>query len=559
MARVDRLGEGHRMVLQVASAIGRRFPLELVQAAADINGNLPRYLGDLESQELIFRQEGGGGGEYAFKHALTQEAIYDSLLGTRRADLHQRVAEAIEQSYGDRLVEWAEVLAHHWSRTPRADKAVRYLALAGEKSLRLYSVEEAHERFSRVADLLENQPDCADDRFLAHVLRAWARVHYYRKDYAGLIGLRRYLPRVEALGETRHLSLFLFWLGFAHLFPADADTARPLLERALAVGERLGDDECIGYACMGLTFLYELKPFGTSRNVVEEFASRGLTLGERLGDVYLTSKCLLGFFIHDLFDAKYDAAGEIARRTIAVGKDSGDPRATAMGLSELATVNIYDERFTEAVENADEALRLSPDPLDRVCARANKGLALAFSGKTLDGVALAREAIDDLRTSGARAVGTWFDVPFGVALVISGQLTAGVGWIEAAIGRAIEDGNQGLPASGHMVLGEIYLAMVRGEKKTPLPVILKNAGFIVRTLPFARRLARRHLQEAVRRAREADLPGVLARSLFDLGLLSTAGRRSAEARRHFEEALPLAEAHSMTLAAKIRAELTARR
>jgi len=183
----------------------------------------------------------------------------------------------------------------------------------------------------------------------------------------------------------------LFWLGFAHIFPADADTARPLLERALAVGEGLGDNECIGYACMGLTFLYELKPFGKPRSVVEEFASRGLTLGERLGDVYLRSKCLLGFFLHDLWDGKYDAAREVARRTIAVGRGAGDPRATAMGLSELATVNIYDERFTEAIENADDALRLSPDPLDRVVARANKGLALAFSGKIPDGVALARE------------------------------------------------------------------------------------------------------------------------------------------------------------------------
>lgn len=111
----------------------------------------------LEAQELIFRHGGDEREEYVFKHALIQEAV--------------------QRSYGDRLAEWAEVLAHHWTRTARADKAVRYLAMAGEKSLRVYSVEEAHERFRRVVELVEAHPGCADDRFLAAVLLAWCRVH----------------------------------------------------------------------------------------------------------------------------------------------------------------------------------------------------------------------------------------------------------------------------------------------------------------------------------------------------------------------------------------------
>ncbi len=289
MARVDRLPETARAVLQVASVIGRRFSREVLQTAAGVNGHLPDCLRELEAQELIFRERGPEDEQYVFKHALIQEAVYGSLLTTRRADLHAHVAEAIERSYGDRLAEWAEVLANHWGQTPRVDRTIQYLRLAGEKSLRVYAVEAAHRHFQGAAQLLEANPGCADDRFLADMVLAWARAYYYRKDFHGLIGLTRYLPRVEALGDQRRQSLLLFWLGFAHVTAAHYEAADSVCKKALALGEALGDEECIGYPCMGLAFLYEMKPFGEPRDVVVRFARRGLEIAERLNDVYLIS------------------------------------------------------------------------------------------------------------------------------------------------------------------------------------------------------------------------------------------------------------------------------
>ncbi len=447
--------------------------------------------------------------------------------------------------------EWDEALAHHWSQTRRVDKAVRYMGLAGEKSLRLYAVEEAHERFRRVVQLVEAHPGYADDRFLADVLLAWCRTYYYLKDVPNFIALSRYLPRVEALDDRRRLSLFLFWIGFAHVFPPFPDKARPLLERALSLGEALGDDECIGYACMGLTFLHLIKPEPTAR----ELALRGLACGERLGDVYLMSKCLLGLVNYDSFTGRYQRAREFALRGVDVGRRAGDPRATALGLGAMAIVNLSEERFTEAVENIEEALRISPDPLDRVAQRLIKGVALGLTGETAAGVAMAREGIRDLQAADAGEVAAWFEVPFGVALVLSGQLATGVRWIEETIPRAVKVGRVWRIAAAHLVLGEIYLEMALGEKKSPLPVLLKNAGFILKRLPFARRLARRHLRDAAHCARQADFPGVLARSLFDLGVLARRSKRFEEARRCFNDARVLADPHSATLTQRIREAL----
>jgi len=86
-------------------------------------------------------------GDYLFKHALVRDVLYDSILTPRRMRLHLNVASEIERRSANRLIEGAEVLAHHYSRTHRADKAFHYLALAGRKSLNSYSVEEAETIF----------------------------------------------------------------------------------------------------------------------------------------------------------------------------------------------------------------------------------------------------------------------------------------------------------------------------------------------------------------------------------------------------------------------------
>src|SRR5262249_56004398 len=99
---VDRLPEAPRHVLQVASVIGRRFPLGLLRAAVDAPDPPAGPLRALEEQELIFRVPDAGE-EYRFKHALVQDAIYETLLRPRREELHRRGGGALEQLYAHRL------------------------------------------------------------------------------------------------------------------------------------------------------------------------------------------------------------------------------------------------------------------------------------------------------------------------------------------------------------------------------------------------------------------------------------------------------------------------
>ena len=105
----------------------------------------------------------GKSDDYAFKHALVRDALYQSLLTEPRKSLHLKIAEEIERRSGNRLTEVAEVLAHHFSQTDQASKAFTYLSMAGSKSLSVYSLDEAAIHFTAALALLDKNPDCASD------------------------------------------------------------------------------------------------------------------------------------------------------------------------------------------------------------------------------------------------------------------------------------------------------------------------------------------------------------------------------------------------------------
>jgi tetratricopeptide (TPR) repeat protein len=543
VTQADQLPTDARTLIDLAAVAGRHVPLDLLGMASRVDGDLAHHLHALEAQGLLVRREPDGRGEeYCFKHVLFQEAVYGALPAARREALHERVAEGIERLYRDRLGEWADVLAYHYSQTPRADKAVRYLALAGEKNLRIYSLEEADQRFRQAVNLIESLPGSADDTVLADVLLGWVQVYFYRSNFKGLITLvERYRARVEGSGDARRLARLLFWLGWSHIHAARCEVAKPLLEQALALGEAAGDDESTGYASMGLMLAYWVAPGDQPGDLVDRFGERALAIAERLDDVLLTSLCLNGLALHKTTSSEYHEARRFSLRLLELGRAASSPRVLALGLCNLGLVNVYDERYEEALENAEEAFRIGPSPLHRLIALATKGMALVFMGRAQEGLEVLSAVRRDLVAGGYLVQLGRVDFAYGVALARTGQPAEGIRWIEDAIRRFSTWGNNTLPAFGHMFLGELYLRIVAGDAEVPLRTVFTRPELFLRTRLSAARTARRHLEEAIRSARELGMPGVLARSLLDMGLLCRARGRFEDARRHFEEARRVAE------------------
>jgi tetratricopeptide (TPR) repeat protein len=143
MARVDSLDEGLKQVLRVASVIGRSFLYRLLKAIAEAGPQLEDNLTELQASELIHEKQHRPELEYMFKHALAQEATYESILLARRRDLHARVARAIESLFAERLEEFYGLLAYHYAKAEIWDKAQEYLFKAGDQASRMAADAEA--------------------------------------------------------------------------------------------------------------------------------------------------------------------------------------------------------------------------------------------------------------------------------------------------------------------------------------------------------------------------------------------------------------------------------
>ena len=158
-ARIDRLQPVHKQLLQAATVIGTSVPFALLQSIAELSEEALRDgLAYLQSAEFVYETSLFPEPEYTFKHALTHEVAYTTLLHERRRALHARIMEATERLYGDRLAEHTERLAHHALRGEVWDKAVSYCYQAGAKAAAKSAHGEAVARFTEALAALERLP-----------------------------------------------------------------------------------------------------------------------------------------------------------------------------------------------------------------------------------------------------------------------------------------------------------------------------------------------------------------------------------------------------------------
>jgi tetratricopeptide (TPR) repeat protein len=154
-ARMDRLSEDLKQTMQVASVIGRDFAFRILKSIMELGEELRGRLTSLVGLEILYEKTLYPELEYIFKHALTQEVAYESLLKKRRQEIHCRIARTIEELYADRLPEHYELIAYHYGRSGEAEKAIEYLMLAGEKSNQNMAAQAACGFFEQALELVE--------------------------------------------------------------------------------------------------------------------------------------------------------------------------------------------------------------------------------------------------------------------------------------------------------------------------------------------------------------------------------------------------------------------
>jgi ABC-type oligopeptide transport system substrate-binding subunit/class 3 adenylate cyclase len=159
LARIDRLQEDVRRTLQLAAVIGKSFLYRLLEAIAAAERQIDDHLSQLQRADLVREKSRRPELEYIFKHSLTQEAAYNSLLIERRKEFHCKVGEALEHLFADRAAEFYGLLAHHFDAAGDQAKAIDYLIKAGDKSRLEDAHEEAIKFYRRAIELLDQSGD----------------------------------------------------------------------------------------------------------------------------------------------------------------------------------------------------------------------------------------------------------------------------------------------------------------------------------------------------------------------------------------------------------------
>ncbi len=280
LARIDRLQRAAREALQLGSVIGREFTSRLLARISDLESQLDDALNELKRLELVYQKEYFPELSYMFKHALTHDVAYSTLLRERRRALHRLVGAAIEELYPDRLAEQVETLAHHYSEGQAWDKALDYLVKAGDKAAGAYANKEALDYYQRALEVcerlgeLQTAADVTEKRGFLNLtignvdaaIAEFGRLH----DGASQLEDRRLEGRALALrGFTEH---------YAHDFERSEETLRS----ALAIGEEGFDDVRL----LASVALVKLLAVTNRHDEADRFAATATELAEKVDEPF---------------------------------------------------------------------------------------------------------------------------------------------------------------------------------------------------------------------------------------------------------------------------------
>ena len=257
-ARIDRLEESLKKVMQVASVIGKEFAFRVLQAISGMREELKGHVLNLQGLELIYEKSLFPELEYIFKHALTQEVAYNSLLLKRRKEIHEKIGRAIEELYRERLEEFYEVLAYHYSQSNTLEKALEYLRLSTGKALRNNSMWEALRFCKESLLVLKQTPETEKTRKerLAVILQMSTilRQLSYPEDPSEILAEGEKLSK--ELSYKRSLATVHGHTAAYHSFKGNAAQANVYLEQCLEEEGSTPDLEIIVDLSYGLIISY---------------------------------------------------------------------------------------------------------------------------------------------------------------------------------------------------------------------------------------------------------------------------------------------------------------
>jgi predicted ATPase/class 3 adenylate cyclase len=389
MARMDALPERAKGLLQTGSVAGREFSYDLIKTVTDFTEQeLLSNLSVLKDSELLYERGIYPQTTYIFKHALTQEVAYNSLLLKRKKEIHEEIGKAIEALYPDRLEEHYELLAYQYASSDKTDKALEYLDLANQKAAKLNAMEEAKAYFDEAMKLLDALPETQENReqrislLVNQGIVVMLLVFKYQEYYDLLI---RYEPMAKGLGNPKLLGAYYARLADCEYSFGNFDQAIQRSTKAAELAEASGNVEEIGYAYIRLEWSHFMRgdfdrvlalKEDLLRTVQQQFNLRWHTYA-----VAVASRaygCL----------GRWKEAVEEGQKALRVAEEFSDNSLISWSASNLSIAYTWRGDLARALEYGELALRKAPTPADIAFAQRGLGWALCRAGEANRGIEL---------------------------------------------------------------------------------------------------------------------------------------------------------------------------
>jgi predicted ATPase/DNA-binding winged helix-turn-helix (wHTH) protein len=470
LARLDHLDATGREVAQLSAVLGREFRYEVLQAMAPMDETrLQQGLTQLVNAELLYQRGLPPQASYCFKHALIQEAAYQSLVKRTRQQYHYRLAGVLEAQGADTVEVPPELLAYHYTEAGCAEPAIRYWQLAGHQASGRCAYVEAVRYLRHGLDLLNRLPETPERLHHELALRTLLG--------PALMALKGYgAPEVQqvyaqarqlCLQVNDHPQLFraLWGLYSFYIVRGQCRTAHELVQQCLRMARRADDPALLLRAHVGMG--ESLFWLGDVHAACAHLA-QGLALYEAQSPPAAAS-----FYGHDPGVLAYtytaltlwwrgypDQALQACQHALSLAEELAHPHSVVWAAFFMATVHNFRRETLAVQEHAEAILTLAAEhglPFWQAGGAILRGWSLTMQGQAATGLSLMHQGLDAYHTTGAVLGRPYFLALLADAYGATGQITAGLEILAEALDAGDNGREHGFVPELHRLQGELLL------------------------------------------------------------------------------------------------------
>jgi len=455
--RLDRLDRNTKEAIRLASVIGRVFGQRILERIYSTQAVLSESLEALKALEVIQQIRVLPEAEYTFRHVMTQTVVYETLLLQRRKELHGAIGLAIEELYSERLEEQAPILAYHYIRSDRQDKAIEYALLAGDQAAGLYANTEATSYYEQAFTMSQSLPESPEaQQWQIDAALKLAAVGITRQDIErDRMNLEQAHTLAEALNDEPRLARVLYWLGRIHYVLWSPQIAMEYAKQSLMIADRLGDDALAASPVnlMGRVY-YQLSDFVQASQFLERSVEQMRRIGNKVEES--TASALSGYVL--AFLGEFERALAHANHAIQLAREIQNPFAKANAYHLRGCIGDQQGEWTQAIKDYEKAIRIAEKAEDLFrlyLVKSWKGRARAMIGDPDRGRELLEESLALAEKIGTKFWLAWQKTALAACLFMLGELETGSQLCQEAIRLGEETNDKYVIAFANRTFAEI--------------------------------------------------------------------------------------------------------